>query len=125
MKILQMQRIAVDCLLMNSYEAVYTKNSISKTSFYRLLKKPEFQEILQEQSEKFFNETVIKAQSISLEALETLREIMKNQKAPYASRVAAARTILDHAVYFDERNTVLSRIETLEEIEKCREDLAN
>lgn len=122
MKILQMQRIAIDCLLMNSDEAVYTKNSISKASFYRLLKKPEFQEILQEQSEKLFNDTAIKAQSISLEALETLREIMKDKKAPCASRVEAARTILDHAVYFDERATILSRIEVLEEAERCRED---
>jgi len=120
-KVLQMQRIAIDYLLMNNDEAVYTKNSISKTSFYRLLKKPEFLEILQEQSEKLFNETVIKAQSISLEALETLREIMKDKKAPCASRVAAARTIIDHAVYFDERTTILDRIEALEEIEQCRE----
>lgn len=107
---------------MNSDEAVYTKNSISKASFYRLLKRPEFQDILQEQSEKLFNDTAIKAQSVSLEALETLREIMKDKKAPCSSRVAAARTILDHAVYFDERTTILSRIEALEEVERCRED---
>ena len=122
MNVLRMQAIAIDYLMLNSAEAVYTKNKISKSTFYRLVNNPEFIEVLEAEKDRLFNDTMIKAQSMSLQALDTLRNISMNEKAPFSARVSAAKAILDNARYFNEYSNIITRIEALEEIERCKED---
>ena len=60
-------------------------------------------------------QAVARLSQVCGEAVETLREILKNPEAPASSRVSAAKTVLDIALKSVELEEINRRIEALEQ----------
>jgi len=58
---------------------------------------------------------ITKIQHAACDAVETLREIVRDPEKPASARATAARTIIDMAMKGLEYEDLLSRIEALEE----------
>ena len=92
---LNRENIAMCILTTATYEEAAKKSGVSKATLYRLRQDPEFQEVIDKVKNEMFQDTMKKTQAYSMEALETLREIMKNSNATDSSRVSAASKILE------------------------------
>lgn len=111
---LNRENIAFHILTCSTYEEVAEKAGVSKSTIYRLRKKPDFQEVINQVKNSMFQETMHKAQGYCMESLEVLRSIMNDVTATDSSRVSAARTILELGINADERENIIRKIEELE-----------
>ena len=116
------EQIALDLLLCSSNIEVCKKNNISETTLYRLRKEKDFIKILNEHKERLFNNTINKAQAYSLEALEILMSIARDEETPQNTRVNASCKIIDYGQSMFDQETILKKLEALErEINKDEE----
>ena len=116
------EQIALDLLLCSSNIEVCKKNNISETTLYRLRKEEDFIKILNEHKERLFNNTINKAQAYSLEALEILMSIARDEETPQNTRVNASCKIIDYGQSMFDQETILKKLEALErEINKDEE----
>lgn len=116
------EQIALDLLLCSSNIEVCKKNNISETTLYRLRKEEDFIKILNEHKERLFNNTINKAQAYSLEALEILISIARDEETPQNTRVNASCKIIDYGQSMFDQETILKKLEALErEINKDEE----
>ena len=111
---LNRENIALHILTCSTYEEAAEKAGVSKSTIYRLRKKPDFQEVINQVKNSMFQETMHKAQGYCMESLEVLRSIMNDVTATDSSRVSAARTILELGINADERENIIRKIEELE-----------
>lgn len=111
---LNRKNIAMCILTTASYEEAAEKAGVSKSTLYRLRKKPEFQDIIVKVKNDMFQDIMKKAQAYSMESLEVLKNIMNDSAATDSSRVSAARTILELGLNSAEQEMILNKIETLE-----------
>lgn len=91
------------------------KVGIGTTTAFRWMQDPLFQEGYREAKRQAVSQAISQLQRASAEAVNTLREIMNNIEAPSASRVTAARTVLDSALKAVELEDLAERIKKLEE----------
>lgn len=108
------EQIAIDLLLCSTNLEVCKKNNISETTLYRLKKDAEFQKIVNTQKEKLFNETMVKAQAYSLEAIEILMSVARDPTAPQSSRVSASSKIIELGQCMFDQETILKKLEEVE-----------
>lgn len=111
---LNREHIAMHILTCSTYEEAAEKAGVSISTLYRLRKKPDFQEVINQVKNSMFQETMHKAQGYCMESLEVLRSIMNDITATDSSRVSAARTILELGINADERENIIRKIEELE-----------
>jgi len=110
----KMEIVAIDLLLLNTLEAVATKNQISPATLYHLRKRDDFKDLLIEQKRRLFSEASAKMQGYTLEAVETLVNIMRSPTAQDANKINAIRILLDNSKGAYEREEVLPKLEELE-----------
>lgn len=116
------EQIALDLLLCSTNIEVCKKNNISETTLYRLRKEKDFIKILNEHKERLFNNTINKAQAYSLEALEILMSIARDEETPQNTRVNASCKIIEFGQSMFDQETILKKLEALEmEINKDEE----
>lgn len=108
------EQIAIDLLLCSSNLEVCKKNAISETTLYRLKKDKSFQELVNKQKEKLFSETMRKAQAYSLEAIEILMSIAKDEEAPQSSRVSASSKIIELGQCMYDQENITKKLEEIE-----------
>lgn len=108
------EQIALDLLLCSSNLAVCKKNNISEATLYRLKKEDDFIEILNKQKEKLFSNTMTKAQAYSLEALEILMSIARDEEAPQNTRVNASCKIIEFGQSMYDQEVIVKRLEEIE-----------
>ena len=108
------EQIALDLLLCSSNLAVCRKNNISEATLYRLKKEDDFIEILNKQKEKLFSNTMTKAQAYSLEALEILMSIARNEETPQNTRVNASCKIIEFGQSMYDQEVIVKRLEEIE-----------
>ena len=87
---------------------------VAPSTLYRWLSDKEFKKSYREAKAVCVSQAIGRLQQISFEAVETLRQLMLNKETPSASRVAAARTILDSAIKAVELESLEARVENLE-----------
>jgi DNA-binding MurR/RpiR family transcriptional regulator len=88
---------------------------VSQTSIWRALQNPRFQEQYRDARREVWRHAMTRLQHASTDAVETLQAIIKDESAPHAARVSAARAILDHGRETFELENVTERIERLEQ----------
>ena len=89
------EEIALCVLTSPNLKVAAEKAGISYKTLIRYRKNPEYQTAYQEMRKARFDETIQKAQAITLDALVTLHEISQNPALNESARVSAARAILE------------------------------
>ena len=88
---------------------------VHKATVYRWLQEPQFQTIYREARREAVSRATARLQQISGEAVEALREIVGDSTQQGASRVGAARVILEYAAKMTELEDFGARLARLEE----------
>ncbi len=88
---------------------------VHKATVYRWLREPQFQVAYREARREAVSRATARLQQISGEAVEALREVVGDRSQQGASRVGAARVILDYAVKMTELEDFGARLARLEE----------
>lgn len=88
---------------------------VNKTTLYRWLREDAaFKEAYREARREAFSVAVARLQAAASQAVTTLVEIAEDTKQQGASRVGAAKAILDYAMKAVEADEILARVEALE-----------
>jgi len=96
---------------------------ISTVTWYAWLQDDGFREMYRDVKRQAFESSLARLQVITAEAVETLREVATDQKAPPSSRVSAARSILETAFKAVELGEMEERLSELEKfIQKGRQE---
>jgi len=90
------------------------KVGIGENTALRWMQDPDFQEDYREARKMAVSQAISQLQQSTTDAVQTLREIMANKKAPASSRVTAARTVLDSSLKAVELEDLVARVEALE-----------
>jgi hypothetical protein len=88
---------------------------VHRATLYKWLKEPDFQAVYREARREALRLTTARLQQISGEAVEALREIVGDRSQQGATRVGAARCILDYAAKMTEIEDFGERLARLEE----------
>src|SRR5919107_1444079 len=87
---------------------------VGKVTLWRWMQQPAFQEAYRRARREAVEQARARLQQASGEAVEALRDVMNDQDAPHASRVSAARTVLDMAMRATSEEEVERRLTALE-----------
>lgn len=87
---------------------------VGKATLWRWLQQPAFQAAYRKARREAVEEARARLQQASGEAVEALRDVMNDQDAPHASRVSAARTVLDMAMAATSTEQLEERLAALE-----------
>ena len=87
---------------------------VHKATLYRWLQEEGFQAVYHGARREVLRHVAARLQQISSEAVETLREVMADKTQQGASRVGAARTVLDYAVKATEQQEIIERLDRIE-----------
>jgi hypothetical protein len=96
------------------------KSGLSETTLYRLLQTAEFKTKYRAARRELVEHTISQLQRDGADAAATLRQIVKDRKAPASVRVSAAKVILEQGVKAVELVDLSERLDRLEELEKAR-----
>ncbi|MFH1624557.1 MAG: hypothetical protein ABID54_05300 [Pseudomonadota bacterium] len=88
---------------------------IGEATLFRWLQVPEFQDAYREGKRQIVNHAISRLQQATVEAVETLREIMRDKEKPPSPRVTAAKAVLEISVKAIEMESLEARLEELEE----------
>jgi len=91
-----------------------TAAGISEAQIYRYLKEKEFIAAYRQARRESLEVTIRKLESLTGEAIDTLRKIMNNTGNTASQRAGAAKTILELAFKIQEKE-IAERLEALEE----------
>lgn len=78
-------------------DAAAVKSGVSRDSITRWLRDADFRREYEAARHELVDQSVLKLQQASSEAIDTLVEVMKNADCPASARVSAANSILDRA----------------------------
>jgi hypothetical protein len=76
---------------------------------------PAFVALLERAKREMLAVTSLKAQQLAGKAVDTLGDILEDEHAPAAARVAAARAILEHAGSLREQELIIKKVRQLQE----------
>ena len=88
---------------------------INPATLYKWMALPEFEEAYRKARHRAMGEAIARLQQASSEAVDTLRDVMGDQEATPASRVTAARAVLELGLRATELELVDERLARLEE----------
>ncbi|HPF44458.1 MAG TPA: hypothetical protein PKV15_07140 [Syntrophomonadaceae bacterium] len=91
------------------------KAGIGETTGFRWLQEPAFQDQYREARRMAVSQAISQIQQASTEAVQTLRTVMADEEAPPASRVSAAKAVLEMSLKAVELDDLGRRVEKLEE----------
>ncbi len=109
------QAKAVEALVScDTVEGACKAAGVSKTTMYRYLRDPIFDQELKNAKRQLVNRAILRLQQTTGDAARALAEICRDKEAPASARVTAAKAILDGALKAVELEDIESRIATLE-----------
>ena len=95
---------------------------VNPATLYKWMAQPEFEEAYRKARHRAMGEAIARLQQASREAVDTLRDVMGVQAATPASRVTAARTVLELGMRVTEIEVIEVRLKQLEEQAGLRND---
>jgi len=95
---------------------------INPATLYKWMALPEFEEAYRKARHRAMGEAIARLQQASSEAVATLWDVMGDQEATPASRVTAARTVLELGMRGTEIEVIEVRLKQLEEQAGLRND---
>lgn len=106
---------ALQALLTQPTKAAAAKQAgINESTLRRYLADEEFQREYKAAFSQLVSDATRQAQKSLSPALSALREIVEDDTESSASRIAAARTLLEYGLKLTEFNDILSRIDAIE-----------
>lgn len=90
------------------------KVGISEVTLWRWMQDPEFQDKYRTARRQAVSQSITQLQKISSEAVKTVRDVMNDKETPPASRVTAAKAVLELAIKAVEVEDLAGRVEALE-----------
>ena len=109
------EAFALNLILCRTVKQAAQKTGISQKTATRLRKQEDFQKYLSSLKERVYSDTMKKAQALSLDALDTLKGIMQDNKCTDSSRVAAARFLLELGMEAYTKEKIVDEIESLKQ----------
>ncbi len=101
-------------LLTNTIDRAAKRANVSEASIYRWMKQKSFQTALRAARRDILAHTTTRLQQMSVRALDTLENVMDDQKASSASRVSASRLAMDMMYRGAAIDDIIERLKTLE-----------
>lgn len=95
---------------------------VNPATLYKWMAQPEFEEAYRKARHRAMGEAIARLQQASSEAVDTLRDVMGDQEATPASRVTAARAVLELGMRGTEIEVIEVRLKQLEEQAGLRND---
>ena len=115
-KLTRKRELVISALLLKPTIASAAKAAgVGESTVLRWLQREDFQNRYREARREAVGQAVARLSQVCGEAVETLREILKNPEAPASSRVSASKTVLDIALKSVELEEISRRIEALEQ----------
>jgi transposase len=97
-----------------SIELAAKKSGVGEHTIYRWFNNPEFDKAYKKAKKKIVEHAITQIQQATGEAVQCLREIIKDKNNPASSRVSASKTILEQAIKTVEIEELVTRVEELE-----------
>jgi len=91
---------------------------IGERTLWRWLKLDDFTEAYREARVELVNQAITLVQAGMAKAVQTLKDVMTNEKAPASARVSAARAMIDMGLKATEIENLEKRITELEKVFK-------
>jgi hypothetical protein len=95
-------------------EDIAANTGIPRRTIYRYLNDEDFKRSFNEAKMRILDGAIVKLRNYAGEAVDTLYAIMKDQYAPYAARVASARSIIEFAVETGQVQDLEAKLHELE-----------
>jgi hypothetical protein len=92
-----------------------SRAGVTTRTIFRMLNDEAFAQAYREARNRLLTDVLTAVQSASIEAVETLRDVMAAKSVPAAARVSAARTILEMALRGREAIEIEERLRALED----------
>lgn len=109
------EMLIIALLTETSIQAAAKKAGISHNSAINWLQDPDFQNSYREARRQAVAQAITQVQQAATLAVMTLKGVMVDEEATAASKVSAARTVLDTALKAIEIEDLAARIERLEQ----------
>lgn len=110
------EAFALNLILCRTVKEAAQKTGISQSTSTRLRKQEGFQKYLSGLKERIYSDTMKRAQALSMDALDTLKDIMQDSKCTDSSRVAAARFLLELGMEAYTKEKIIDEIEALKAV---------
>ena len=101
-------------LLTNTIDRAAKRANVSEASIYRWMKQESFQTALRAVRRDILAHTTTRLQQTSVRALDTLENVMDDQKASSASRVSASRLAMEMMYRGAAIDDIIERLKTVE-----------
>jgi alpha-D-ribose 1-methylphosphonate 5-triphosphate synthase subunit PhnG len=101
-------------LLTNTIDRAAKRANVSEASIYRWMKQESFQTALRAARRDILAHTTTRLQQMSVRALDTLENVMDDQKASSASRVSASRLAMEMMYRGAAIDDIIERLKTVE-----------
>jgi ribosomal protein S11 len=88
---------------------------VGEKTLFRWLQLDEFQRAYKNARRQVIDQTIAKIQSVMVQAVQTLLDVMSDKTAPASAKVSAARALLDIGFKVVEIEDLESRIEKIEQ----------
>jgi hypothetical protein len=111
---LRTEIVLAHLLTSTSVEEISSCTGISQRTIYRCLADAEFKKLFTEAKARILDSAILKLRNYAGDAVDTLYAIMKDQYAPYAARVSAARSIIEFAVETGQVQDLEAKLRDLE-----------
>ncbi len=107
------EAFAMNLILCRTVKEAANKTGISQSTATRLRKQEAFQKVLSALKDRMYADTMKRAQALSVDALDTLKNIMQDRECTDSSRVAAARYLLELGMESYTKEKIIDEIESL------------
>jgi hypothetical protein len=116
-KLTPIQERAIVALLANSTIKRAAKSiGVDETTLWRWLQDKDFHAAYRNARRESVSQAIARLQQVSTEAVNTLREVMRDRTAKGSERVSAAKAIIEYSIKAVEIEDLAQRIEELESV---------